>query len=83
MEFQRDYEQLYLITLCFHQECQLFITHDLKTPIDRVTTAEIGEIQIIVNLASESHVDRSIENLESLLKKYATCADYVGFLSSI
>jgi dTDP-glucose 4,6-dehydratase len=38
------------------------ITHDLKTPIDRVTTAEIGEIQIIVNMASESHVDRSIEN---------------------
>ena len=36
------------------------ITHDLTTPIDSVTAAEIGHIDVIINMASESHVDRSI-----------------------
>lgn len=38
------------------------ISHDLVTPIDRVTANQIGNIDIIVNMASESHVDRSLEN---------------------
>ena len=37
------------------------VTHDLTTPIDLVTAKEIGEIEVIISMASESHVDRSIE----------------------
>lgn len=36
------------------------ITHDLGTPIDPVTAHQIGDIDVIVNMASDSHVDRSI-----------------------
>lgn len=36
------------------------ITHDLATPIDNVTAHEIGDIDVIINMASDSHVDRSI-----------------------
>ena len=37
------------------------ITHDLVTPIDSVTAGEIGPIDVIINMASASHVDRSIQ----------------------
>lgn len=33
---------------------------DLTAPIDRVTRTRIGDIDMIMNVASESHVDRSI-----------------------
>ncbi len=36
------------------------IRHDLRTPIDSVTAEQIGSIDVIWNIASESHVDRSI-----------------------
>ena len=36
------------------------ITHDLTTPIDHITASELGDIDVIINMASESHVDRSI-----------------------
>ena len=36
------------------------ITHDLNAPIDSVTANEIGKIDFIINMASNSHVDRSI-----------------------
>lgn len=36
------------------------IRHDLTAPIDAVTQNEIGPIDVIWNIASESHVDRSI-----------------------
>ena len=35
-------------------------THDLNVPIDSVTASEFGNINFIINMASESHVDRSI-----------------------
>jgi dTDP-glucose 4,6-dehydratase len=38
------------------------ITHDLTSPIDPVTAKEFGRIDTIINMASESHVDRSISN---------------------
>lgn len=38
-----------------------FFTHDLKSPISDRLAAQIGPVDYIVNLASESHVDRSIE----------------------
>lgn len=37
-------------------------THDLNVPIDAVTASEFGDINFIINMASESHVDRSITN---------------------
>ena len=36
------------------------LTHDLTTPFDKVTLREIGNVNFIINMASESHVDRSI-----------------------
>lgn len=36
------------------------ITHDLVSPIDPVTAKEFGDIDVIINMASNSHVDRSI-----------------------
>ena len=36
------------------------VTHDLRTPIDYITAKEIGPIDVIINMASESHVDRSL-----------------------
>jgi dTDP-glucose 4,6-dehydratase len=38
------------------------IVHDLAAPIDYITAQEIGDIELIFNLASESHVDRSVKN---------------------
>lgn len=38
------------------------ITHDLVSPITDQTIYRIGEVDYIVNIASESHVDRSIED---------------------
>lgn len=37
------------------------IHHDLKAPIDYITSRKIGHIDLIINIASESHVDRSIQ----------------------
>lgn len=36
------------------------LTHDLTAPISPVLAEEIGEVDYILNVASESHVDRSI-----------------------
>lgn len=44
------------------------ITHDLTTPIDLVTSREFGDIQILISMASESHVDRSIEDPRSFIE---------------
>jgi dTDP-glucose 4,6-dehydratase len=38
------------------------VTHDLNAPIDNVTANEIGNVDFIINMASNSHVDRSITN---------------------
>ena len=37
------------------------LTHDLTAPISPVLAYEIGHIDYVINVASESHVDRSIE----------------------
>jgi dTDP-glucose 4,6-dehydratase len=44
------------------------VTHNLTTPIDLVTSREFGDIQIIISMASESHVDRSIEEPRSFIE---------------
>lgn len=36
------------------------ITHDLESPFTEMTKKRIGQVDYIVNVASESHVDRSI-----------------------
>lgn len=36
------------------------VTHDLNAPIDNITAHEIGQVDFIINMASNSHVDRSI-----------------------
>jgi dTDP-glucose 4,6-dehydratase len=38
------------------------ITHDLTAPFTEVTKKRIGKIDIILNIASNSHVNRSIDN---------------------
>ena len=38
------------------------ITHDLTAPFTEITKKRIGKIDIILNIASNSHVHRSIEN---------------------
>ena len=38
------------------------ITHDLSAPISHQMAAQIGDIDFVVAMASESHVDRSIED---------------------
>lgn len=35
--------------------------HDLTAPVSPVTDEEFGRIDVVINVASESHVDRSIE----------------------
>ena len=44
------------------------VTHDLTTPIDLVTSREIGDVQVIISMASESHVDRSIEEPRNFIE---------------
>lgn len=36
------------------------VTHDLRAPIDPITADELGSPNVIINMASESHVDRSL-----------------------
>jgi len=38
------------------------VTHDLIAPIDAITANEFGNPDVIINMASESHVDRSISD---------------------
>lgn len=44
------------------------IRHDLTTPIYEQTAFEIGHIDYILNIASESHVDRSIEHPRTFIE---------------
>lgn len=43
------------------QRCTI-VTHDLTAPFSRQAIQKIGHIDYIINMASESHVDRSIED---------------------
>lgn len=44
------------------------LTHDLTAPISPVLAHEIGPVDYILNVASESHVDRSIEEPASFIQ---------------
>jgi dTDP-glucose 4,6-dehydratase len=56
------------------------IVHDLRVPIDKVTFREIGNIDTIINYASESHVDRSITDprnfIENNVQSILTMLDF-------
>ena len=63
------------------------VTHDLTTSIDRVTAEAFGDVNIIINMASESHVDRSITNprqfIENNIKLVLTLLDYARTLENL
>ena len=44
------------------------ITHDLTTPIDKVTASEFGKINVIINTASLANVDESIKEPPSFIR---------------
>lgn len=44
------------------------IRHDLTVPISAQMVARIGEVDYVLNVASESHVDRSIEDPRSFIE---------------
>lgn len=45
-----------------HRDRVQIFTHDLTSPISHILKKRIGKVDYIVNYASDSHVDRSIEN---------------------
>jgi dTDP-glucose 4,6-dehydratase len=54
----------------YHQNTKRYrvYTHDLTTPISETLKKKIGNVDIVLNLASESHVDRSINDFISFVK---------------
>jgi dTDP-glucose 4,6-dehydratase len=63
------------------------VTHDLATPIDSVTGREFGNPDVIINMASDSHVDRSISNprpfVENNIALALTLLDYARTLPNL
>jgi len=48
------------------------VTHDLTTPIDPITAKEFGDPNVIINMASDSHVDRSISDPRPFVENNVT-----------
>jgi dTDP-glucose 4,6-dehydratase len=63
------------------------VLHDLVAPIDNVTAREMGDINVILNLASQSHVDRSIADprpfVENNVSLVLTMLDYARTLDNL
>lgn len=63
------------------------VTHDLTTPIDSITAKEFGEPDVIINMASESHVDRSISEprpfVENNVSLALTLLEYARTLDNL
>jgi dTDP-glucose 4,6-dehydratase len=63
------------------------ITHDLSAPIDSITAHEFGKINTIINMASGSHVDRSISHprpfVENNIALALTMFDYARTLDDL
>lgn len=57
------------------------VLHDLTKPIDNAMAREIGPIDYVLNVASESHVDRSIDEprpfIENNTKLILTMLEYI------
>lgn len=63
------------------------LTHNIVAPIDPVTAREIGHVDVIINMASESHVDRSLEEprhfIENNIMLVTTMLDYARTLPNL
>jgi dTDP-glucose 4,6-dehydratase len=63
------------------------VTHDLTSPIDPVTAREFDNPDVIINMASESHVDRSITDprpfVENNVALALTLLDYARTLPNL
>lgn len=63
------------------------VTHDLTTPLDLITAREFGDPDVIINMASESHVDRSISDprpfVENNVALVLTLLDYARTLPNL
>ena len=63
------------------------VTHDLTTPIDTITAREFGNPDVIINMASDSHVDRSITNprpfVENNVSLVLTLLEYARTLPNL
>jgi len=44
------------------------VHHDLRSPINRFTAGEIGEVDAILHVGAETHVDRSIQDPQSFVE---------------
>jgi dTDP-glucose 4,6-dehydratase len=70
-----------------HRHRVKVVTHDLNAPIDHVTVSEIGSINYIINMASNSHVDRSISEprtfVENNVALQLTMLEYARSLSEL
>lgn len=51
-----------------HKDRVKIITHDLASPLTEMVKKEIGQVDYIINIASDSHVDRSITHPVPLIK---------------
>jgi dTDP-glucose 4,6-dehydratase len=63
------------------------VTHDLTTPIDLVTAKEFGDPDVIINMASDSHVNRSITDprlfVENNVALVLTLLDYARTIPNL
>ena len=63
------------------------VIHDLVAPIDAITAREMGDVNVILNLASQSHVDRSISDprpfVENNVMIALTMLDYARTLENL
>lgn len=70
-----------------HRHRVTVISHDIVAPIDRITSNKIGNIDVIINMASESHVDRSLEEprhfIENNVMLVTTMLDYARTLPDL
>lgn len=60
-----------------------FLWHDLRAPINSTLSHRIGNVDYIVNIASESHVDRSIANpVDFFMNNCALAANILEYARS-
>lgn len=67
-QISEDYNKMAALNFGHIDDRVKFIRHDLRTPIDSITIEQIGPVDVIWNIASESHVDRSIDTPVPFIK---------------
>lgn len=70
-----------------HRSRVRVVQHDLRVPVSRQLREKIGEIDYLVSVASESHVDRSIESprsfIENNVQLVLTLLDYARLYADV